>query len=257
VAAFCFLFAQISWIVGPNNPSSIWFVYIAIAAFAGYGMSLVFASFLASGLSSKVWVLIAASLILSVGIRSTMLPILSHGGLAEDGTYLKIREFAKEHLFRAQALVPEEELRAGAQLVFGKESPESLQEARKHLVLIPESSPSYKSAQALLNIVQHRLDQTTVRNRVNRNPVAIDVMAVEQSEHGLLVTLQNNTCQKLRNIRYRVSYFRTTDGTQIQPDLESTIGKPLPARTKQTFDLSNDSAKDVYRSFTLIRWDAD
>jgi len=255
-AAFCFLFAQVSWIVGPKNPSSVWFIYIATAAFAVYGITVVLGSFLASGFSWTSWILIAASLVLSIGICSAMLPVFSHGGLAEDETLVKIHEFAKDYVFRAESLVPEEELRKAVQLAFEQESAESLQEARKHLLSIPKGSGSYQSAQALLKVVQFRLDQTAVPKGVSKNLMPIGVMTVEQTKHGLRVTLRNNTRKNVRNIRYRVSYFRMTDGMQIQPDNESTIGKVLPARAIQTFELSNDSGNDdVYRSFTLVHWD--
>src|SRR5262249_9484654 len=143
------------------------------------------------------------------------------------------------------------------QLIFGKETKESLAKARQYLTSIPERSPAFKNAQALLQVVKRRLDDIETRNDVHPDENRpIRVLLSEQTGHGLRVTIRNNSRRSIRKIRYRVSYFKLADGTQIEPDNESMILIDIPPHITLTFEFSDERLnRGVYGAFQLISWD--
>ncbi len=158
----------------------------------------------------------------------------------------------------AESMQPVDHLAAAAQLIFVKETHDSLVEARRHLLSIPQPAAEYKSAQALLHVEQSRLDEVKVRKDARTNEKApIEIIASEQTEHGLRVTLRNNGKKSVRNIRYHVSYFRAADGWHIEPDEESLITKEIPPRETWTLELSGKTFVKglVYGSFTVVSWE--
>ena len=158
----------------------------------------------------------------------------------------------------AASAQPVDHLAAAAQLIFVKETQESLAEARHHLLSIPKRAAEYKSAQALLHVAQSRQEETKIRKDVGVNEkTPIEIIATEQTERGLRVTLRNNGKKSVRNIRYHVSYFRAGDGWHIDPDKESLITNEIPPHETQTLEFPDKNFVKglVYGSFTVVSWE--
>ena len=262
-AAFWFLFAQAASIVAPTiDTSPKVFAYVATAGFGVQALGLFLGSVMAYGFSWRIGVIAAVCLAVGLGIFSTLPTIALDHAAGTNWISQKI-ESAKsatgivESLPPLGSVPPGDHLGPTAQLIFGKETQDALAEARRYLISIPARSPAYKSAQALLDVVKRRLDEIETRNNVDPGENRpLHVLSVDQTGHGLRVTFRNNSQQSIRNVRYRVSYFRVADGRQIEPDNESLILIDIPPRVTWSFVLNDERLnRGVYGAFQVVSWD--
>jgi hypothetical protein len=211
----------------------------------------------ANGFSWKL--LFTAAICLAIGISP--LPLMKVDYAAGPGWLFRGIAGPAEDRNRTLSVQPQkpvDHLVAAAQLVFAKETKGSLAEARQHLLLVPPPAAEYKSAQVLLHVVESRLSDAKVGKDVGANEKApIEIIASEQAQHGLRVTLRNNGNKSVKNIRYHVSYFRVSDGQHLEPDKESLIIKEIPPRETRIFELSDKNIIKgfIYGSFTVVNWE--
>jgi hypothetical protein len=142
--------------------------------------------------------------------------------------------------------------------IFTKDSAESLAEARRDLLAIPQKSPVYNQSRVLLKVVERRLDDVETKKGVGRNKKRpIQTTAVEQTGHGLRVTLRNNTQESIRDIRYRIEYF-AAKGAKFDAETVSWIpAKIAPGRTS-TVEIADERLNsETYGAFSIVSWDSD
>jgi hypothetical protein len=257
-AGFWFLFAEAALLIAPTADTSPQpFVYFAAAAFGIQSVRLLLGSLMAYGFSWRLGLYAAACVAVAIGICSMLPTIDLNGAASADRTSRRSDRSGGNpqgagSVQQINTVRPVESLSGAAELVFGKETEESLAEARRYLLTIPERSQTYKSAQALLGVIENRLDEISIRG----SNAPIEIVAFEQTARGLRITLRNNSSKYIRNIRYRVAYFAVADGRHMEPDTESLLAKDMPPRFTATFELPKDSAKgNVYASFTVLSWD--
>ena len=120
-------------------------------------------------------------------------------------------------------------------------SQESFDKARRQLRSISPPAAKKKSAQAALYAGQSHLNEVQIEKHVRAGEKApIEIIASEQTEHGVRVTLRNNLKKPIKNIRYRVSYFKAADSSpHIQPDKESLILIEIPDRKSTRLNSSH------------------
>jgi hypothetical protein len=264
-AGFWFVFAQAAEFVAPAIATSPRvFAYVAIAGFGVQALGLFLGSVMAYGFSWRIGVIAIVGAALGFGIFSTLPTIaldnaatpnwLSHaiesawtaGGLLGEGPV-------------ARTPPPNDQLGSTAQLVFSKETQESLAAARRFLLSIPERSPVYKSAQALLAVVERRLEEIKTGKNADREETRpIHIISIEQTGHGLRVRLRNNTGQPVESIRYRISYFRMADGMLLEPDKESLMLIDIPPHVTWSFELNDEQLKHgVFGAFQVLGWNVE
>ena len=259
VAGFWCVLAQFALILSYTlDISPVPFVYFVTAAFALQSVSVLLGALFADGLSWRLFFCAGVCFVVGIGIF-TALPLREVEYVAGPGWLFRSIAGSGEDRNRTAAnRQPVYLLSAAAQLIFEKETQESLAEARRHLVSIPQQSTEYRSAQALLHVVQSRQDEVKIRKDIHANEEApIEIIASQQTEHGLRVTLRNNGKRSVRNIRYHVSYFRAADGWQIGPDKESLIIIEIPPHETSTLDLYDKNVVKgiIYGSFTVVKWE--
>ena len=261
VAGFWCVFAQGALILAYTlDISPVRLVYFATAAFGLQSVGLLLGSLMAYGFSWRLGVYAVACVAVGIGICS-MLPTVELDGAAGSSRISRGNDQSENNQQSgggrgqpAGSVRPVDNLSGAAELIFGKETEESLAEARRYLLSIPERSRGYRSAQALLHVIENRLEEINIQKGGASAP--LEIVAFEQTGHGLRVTLRNNSGKSIRNIRFRLSYFGVADGTQIEPDMESLIARDVPPRVTWTFELSSDSAKgNAYAAFTVLGWD--
>jgi hypothetical protein len=256
VAGFWFIFAQGALLLARRfEISPVWFVYFATAAFALQSVVVLLGAFFADGFSWRLFFGAGVCFAVGTGVFST-LPLMEVDYAAGPRWLLRSIGFGEDGSRTAGSTQPVDQLAAAAHLIFLKETKESLAEARRHLLSIPQPAAEYKSAQALLNVAQDRLDEVKIRKDAPANKRApVEVIASKQTGQGLQVTLRNNSKKSVRNIRYHVSYFRA-DGWHVVPDKESLIIIEIPPDETWTLELSDKSvAKGLYGSFTVVSWE--
>jgi hypothetical protein len=250
-AGFWFIFAQGAVLLAQSlDISPVRFVYFASVAFALQSIVVLVSAFIVDGFSWRLFFGAAACFFVGMEIFSP-LPLI--------GVDYSV---GPDWLFRNRNTTgnvrPVEHLAAAAQLIFKGETQESLAEARRHLLSIPQPAAEYKSAQALLHVAQSREDEVKVRKDARASERApIEIIKSEQTKRGLQVTLRNNGRKSVRNIRYHVSYFRAADGWHIGPDKESMITVEIPPHETWTLELYDKNLVKglAYGSFTLVNWE--
>jgi hypothetical protein len=259
VAGFWCVFAQgamiLAYMVGI---SSVRFFYFAAVAFGLQSVFVLLGALFANGFSWKLFFI--AAICFAIGISP--LPLMKVDYAAGPGWLFRgIARPAGERsrtVDNVQPQKPVDHLAAAAQIIFSKETQGSLAEARRHLLSVPQPAAEYKSAQALLQVVESRLGNDKVGKDVRADEKApIEIIASEQTQHGLRVTLQNNGSKSVRNIRYHVSYFRASDGQRLEPDKESLILGDIPPNQARIFELSDKNIIKgfIYGSFAVVNWE--
>ena len=263
-AAIWFIVAQLASIVAPTiDTSPKVFGYLAIAGFGVQVLGLLLGSVMSYGFSWRLGVIAAVCLAVGAGIFSS-LPDFSLDGVPGADWITRRIESEKNAVKTPnrepapdKTTAPRDQLGRTAELIFEKETQESLAKARQYLLSIAVVSPMYKNAQALLKIVELRLSETDPGNDAQaKKKRPLQAVSVEQTGHGLRVALRNNTDQIIRNIHYRISYFRAADGSLIEPDKESLILIDIPPAVTRNFELNDERLKlGVYGAFQLFTWD--
>lgn len=264
-AGFWFLFAEAAGLVAPTiDASPQTFAYVAIAGFGVQALGLFVGSVMAYGFSWRIGLIGIVGAALGFGIFSTLPTTALDRAIAPNWLSQAIESARNAGgilggLSPVAGTPPANQLGPTAQLVFGRETQESLAAARRALFKIPEQSPAYNSAQALLKFVELRLEEIKSEKHANPDETRpIHIMSIVQTGHSLRVTIQNNTGHTVRSIRYRVSYFRIGDGTLVEPDKESLMLIDIPPRVPWTFEMNDDQLKhDVYGAFQVVSWDVE
>jgi hypothetical protein len=85
----------------------------------------------------------------------------------------------------------------------------------------------------------------------------VEVTDRDQTEERLRVTLRNNGSKPIENIRYKVSYFDTSTGLQIEAaETESVIKEPVMPHASRTLEVRADTLKSpVYAAFIVVDWE--
>jgi len=264
-AGISLLVAQGALMVSPSlelSPEP--FVYLAIVGFAAQSIRVLVSSVLADGFSWRIYIILSVCLAAGTGIVSRLPSVdLSGSNIAE--LVSQKMQGARDEMAGLERLAwPDtgqqpNSLGPTAKRIFRKETPESLAEARQYLRAIPERSPTYNHSRALLNVADHRLSEIESKNTVSRTKKKpIQTTSVEQTGHGLRVTLRNNTLQTVRNIRYRVEYFRAEDGVQIDPASVSGITAQIAPHGTSTFEINDARVNPaIYGSFSIVSWDSE
>jgi hypothetical protein len=249
VAGFWFIFAQSALSLSDSlDISPVRSVYFASVAFALHSIVVLVRTFIVDGFSWRLFFGAAVSFAVGMEIFSPF-PLMGDYSVGSGRLFRNIT---------AGHVRPVDHLAAAARLIFVKETQQSLAEARRHLLSIPQPAAEYKSAQALLHVAQTREDDVKIRKGARANERAsIEIIESEQMQRGLQVTLRNNGKTSVRNIRYHVTYFRVADGWHIGPDKESLITVEIPPHETWTLKLYDKNlVKDlVYGSFTLVNWE--
>src|SRR5262245_5496423 len=240
-------------------------VYLAIAGFAAQSIQSVVGSVMADGFSWRIYIILSVCLAAGTGLVSRLPAVDLDGAALSEWISAKVQWASQE--IRLPDRLPWTENRQQpdslgptTKRIFAKETPESLTEARRYLHAIPERSPAYTPSRALLNVVEHRLtDIESKKNSGRRNEKRpIQTTSVEQTGHGLRVTLRNNTQQPVRKIRYRIEYFRAADGAQIHPENLSWISAQIAPGATSTFAINDAQLNgETYGSFSIISWDSE
>jgi len=264
-AGFWFVFAQAAEFVAPTIATSPKvFAYVAIAGFGVQAVGLFLGSVMAYGFSWRIGLIAVVGAALGLGIFSTLPNIALD--TPRPNWFSQVIESARSAGGIlgglppvARTPPPKDQLGPTAQLVFSKETHESLAAARRYLISIPEQSPVYKSAQALLKVVERRLEEIKTGKNADREETRpIHIVSIEQTGHGLRVMLRNNTGQPVENLRYRISYFRIADGMLLEPDKESLMLIDIPPRVTWTFELNDEKLKHgVYGAFQVLGWNVE
>jgi hypothetical protein len=153
---------------------------------------------------------------------------------------------------------PADHLTAANNLIFGKETQKAtLDEARLHLGSIPPGTTEYRSAQALLQVVENRQNELEAQNGNEPAKVPIQIIASERAGDHLRVTFRNVGTKTVRRIRYSVSYFRVADGWHVEPDKQSEIVSTMRPGEKRTIDISDEvlTGRDFNASFSISGWE--
>ena len=259
VAGFWCVFAQGALILAyalDISPARL--VYFATAAFGLQSAFVLLGALMADGFSWRLFFSAWVCFVVGMGIFSALPLIEVDYPAGPSWLFRNIAETVEDRNRPAGTTQPAVHLAAATQLIFVKKTEESLADARRHLLSIPQQSAEYKSAQALLHVAQSRQDEVKFRKDVRANEKKpIEIIANEQTGQGLRVTLRNNLKKSVRNIRYHVSYFRARDGWHIEPDKESLIVIEIPPHETWTLELSDKNVVKglVYASFTVVSWE--
>jgi hypothetical protein len=151
-----------------------------------------------------------------------------------------------------------EHLSSASRLIFQGGNRGSLNQARLHLRRIPPHSKEYASAQGLLQVTDLRLfELDNPRGPKPGKAPLVEVTDRDQTEERLRVTLRNNGSKPIENIRYKVSYFDTSTGLQIEAaETESVIKEPVMPHASRTLEVRADTLKSpVYAAFIVVDWE--
>ena len=256
VAGFWFLFAEGTSIFARRlDISPVGFVYFATAAFALQSVVVLLGALFLNGFSFRLFFSAGVCFVVGTGIFST-LPLMEVDYAAAPRWLFRSVGFGEDRSGTPGSTQPVDHLAAAAHLIFVKETQDSLAEARRRLLSIPQPAAEYKSAQALLHVAQGRLDEVKTQKDARANKRApIEIIASGKTRQGLRVTLRNNLKKSVRNIRYHVSYFRA-DGWHIVPDKESLLIIEIPPDETRTLDVSDKNVVEgLYGSFTVVGWE--
>ena len=249
IAGFWCVFAQGALILTYTfHISAAPFVYFATLAFGLQSVFVLLGALFADGFSWRLFFGAGVCFAIGTGIFSA-LPSL-------DVDY----EAGPGWIFRSIAGPRDDRTRtAGSTQPVDYLADGSLNEARQRVASILRPAGADKSAQAVLHAAQSHLNEVKIEKDVRADQKApIEIIASEQTEHGVRVTLRNNLKKPIKNIRYRVSYFKAADGSpHIQPDKESLILIEIPAHESWILELSDKNVVKglVYGSFTVVSWE--
>jgi hypothetical protein len=246
LALFWFLFGQAVFVVAPRvGLPAAPFVYVAVAAFAMQAIGVLLTSLMAYGFSWRLCSLAVACLLIGIAITSTLSDIVSFGTDSSAWIFQRVADLAGSGPPHIE-VQPLDSMPAKGQaetiprLVFGNQTQKSKEETGRH-GSIADPSSHHQTANSVDVDAQD----------------PIDIVACEQTAHGLRVTLRNTGDRSVRNIRYRMSYHANAEGKQVRPSDEALITEEIPAGTTRTFELRNDSVNGkVYTAFTLLAWEA-
>ena len=262
-AGFWLLVAQGALIVSPTlemSPEPL--VYLATIGFGIQCIRVLVRSLMDYGVSWRIYTIVALCLAAGGGIVSRLPTVDFNGAVIAHRISERMESVKKEIGILDRLPLASGESRdplgPAAQRIFGNETHKSLAETRRYLLSIPQRSPEYNRSRALLDVVDRRLDEIDTKNGVHQDRKRpIQTISVEQTGHGLRVALRNNGKQSVRNIRYRIRYFRAANGEQIVPDTMSWITKEIAPGVTSTFELNDERLNhDVYGSFNVDRWDS-
>jgi hypothetical protein len=262
VAGLWFVLAQAATIAAntyrvPSKP----FTWVAVAIFLLHSLLVIFDTSSGDGSSGKLYsgavttLLVGGLIVLSLrvtqsddldGVRkrvSWTLRDLSDWIAGTDQTLKNMQ--AREHLAAALRLIFEE----GTRL--------SLIQAQLHLRRIPPNTPEHASALNLMTVAEARLAELDwTEGIVPKRKSPIVIVSRDQKNGRLRVTLKNKSAHSVRNIRYRVSYFRIASGLQISPDTEARIAKMLRPQESLTLEIPDAILNTpVHASFVIVDWD--
>ena len=252
VAGFWCVFAQGALILAYTvHISAVPFVYFATFAFGLQSVFVLLGTLFADGFSWRLFFGAGVCFAIGAGIFSALPPV--------DVDY----EAGPGWLFQSITGLGGDRNRTAVstQLVQPADyfSQESFDKARRQLRSISPPAAKKKSAQAALYAGQSHLNEVQIEKHVRAGEKApIEIIASEQTEHGVRVTLRNNLKKPIKNIRYRVSYFKAADSSpHIQPDKESLILIEIPAHETWILELSDKNVVKglVYGSFTVVSWE--
>jgi hypothetical protein len=240
------------------------FVYLAIVGFAVQSIRSLVTSVMAYGFSWRIYIILSVCLAAGTGLLSRLPSVDLDWAVLAESISAEV-QWARNEIALLDRLPwldnrqEPDSLGPTAKRIFAKETPESLAEARRSLHAIPERSPSYNQSRALLKVVDRRLEDVESKDGARRNKKRpIQTTSVEQTGHGLRVTLRNNSKQSVRNIRYRIEYFRADDGAQIDPENLSWIRAQIPPGATSKFEI-NDARlnREIFGSFSIVSWDSE
>ena len=144
-------------------------------------------------------------------------------------------------------------LAAAVKLIFEEGTRFALVLAQQHLHSIPATATEYGSAQNLLSVADVRLREL---DRIAKGQSPIEITRREQEGGRYLVTLKNRGSFSVKNIRYRVTYFRIPSGIRVEPDTEGTISKALRPQESRTVEIAEDVLDTpVHASFDIVNWE--
>jgi hypothetical protein len=150
--------------------SPVPFLYFAEWAFAIHSVIVLLRTLIVDGVSWRLGFSAVACLAVGIGIFS-MLGIIEVKDVAwPRWLFQSIDEFEEDRSRTFSSVQPVDHLATAAQLIFVKETQESLGQARRQLLSIPQGAAEYKSSQALLRVAQSRQDQLKIRKDVQANP---------------------------------------------------------------------------------------
>ena len=145
-------------------------------------------------------------------------------------------------------------LAAAVKLIFEQGTRLALNLARQHLQRIPPNAVEYASAQNLLSIADARLREL---DKIVKGQSPIEITRREQEDGRYRVTVRNSGSFSVKNVHYRVTYFRIPSGFHVEPDTEGVISKPLRPQESRTVEVVDDILETpVHASFSIVNWEA-
>ena len=257
VAGLWFVLAQAATIAAntysvPAKP----FTYVAVAVFFIHSLLVIFDATSNDGSSGRLYSGAATCLVVGVlivmslrvtqaddfdGVRkrvSFALKDLSDWIAGTDQSFRNMQ--AREHLAE------------GVRLIFKEGTRFALSQAQLHLRAIPPNSVEHASAQNLLMIVEARLAELGLVAK--KSPLVIT--SREQTDGRFRITFRNDGPGRVKNVRYKVSYFRIPSGYHVEPDTEKTLDKTIRPGESRTLEFSDKILKTpVHASFTILEWE--
>jgi hypothetical protein len=261
-ALICFLLglgvSRLAWTVGI---SPVPFALLATIAFAVCVVVVWLGVVLSDGISARLFVSVVACLLFGV----VMLVTLRQPKNPFVDSFLGMFGSAQQGADRATILVGQafkkmlsnEHLATASDLIFEKGTQYALNEARQHLRSIPPMAMEYKSAQALLQVADIRLNEFQVQSGRQQTKTPIQIIARDRTDDRLRVTFRNVGHQTVRRFRYSIAFFRVTDGWHVEPDKQSEIADPLGPWQTRTVEISDDvlTRREFNASVAVVGWE--
>ena len=157
---------------------------------------------------------------------------------------------------------PVEHLARASRLIFDNATIESIGLARRHLLKIPPTAREYSSGLALQKAADLRMEQLQFKDsRATRNTGAstqgIEVIGIERTPEGWMITLRNTTNNRLANIKYEMDCF-DSGGWRVDSRNQATaLDKVMMPHETMTVDFGFDVVprNTVYASFNVLSWE--
>jgi hypothetical protein len=261
-AILCFLLglavSRSAWIVGI---SPLPFALLATLGFVVCVVTVWLGVVLIDGVSARL----CATVIACVFFGLVMLLTLRQPNNRFVDAFVGIFGSVQEGADRATVLVDQafktmlsdQHLAAASDLIFLKGTQVALNQARLHLRSIPPMAQEYKSAQALLQVAETRLNELEIQSGQRQTKIPIQIIARDRTDDRLRVTFRNVGQKTVKRFRYSISFFRVTDGWHVEPDKQSEIDDPLAPWQTRTIEISDEvlTGRAFNASLAVVGWE--
>ena len=261
-ALICFLIglgvSRSAWTVG-ISPVPV--ALLATVAFAVCVVTIWLGTVLVDGISGRLFVSVVGCLLFGVVMLITLRQPKNRFADAFFETFSSVEQGADQATLLVdkafRTMLSGDHLTAASDLIFVQGTQPAVNQAEQHLLSITPTDKEYKSAQALLQVAETRLNEFKVQSGRQQTKVPVQIIARDRTDDRLRISFRNVGQQTVRRFRYSIAFFRVADGWHAEPDKQNEVIEPLGPWQTRTVEISDDvlTRREFNASVTVVGWE--